>query len=362
VDFSSATSLKTIESNAFENNYNLLELDLSQCVALEQIQSYAFYNCNMVGQIKLPQSGSLKIIGEKAFALSKGKADSLQSVDMSSIETLSELGKNAFENRTALQTVAFGKNIEVVQGFSGCTGLQSVIFEKLSAPKKIGVMAFANCTSLKTFDFWEGLEIIDDSAFYGSGLCGNLTLPKSIKYIGDSAFYNCGSMALTSLDLSACTALAAISAFSFYDISSLKALQLPSTIKEIGASAFFGTGIKTLNIPPCVETIQSNAFSDCKNLETVYFEGENSLLLGYAVFQNCISLCSIYFACILPPNFQMPEFGLTNGTAKTQNEEKYILFVPKGAKNNYQKASYYSYYSGKNEFIFASFDQRIIEI
>lgn len=80
---------------------------------------------------------------------------------------------------------------------------------------------------------------------------------------------------------------------------------LPETVKFIGDNAFKGDPIKKITLPDSVTFIGRDAFYGCEILEEFNIS-ENSKLeaIQYGAFDNCVSLESLY----LPPNLSSFEF------------------------------------------------------
>ncbi|MCH5166211.1 MAG: leucine-rich repeat domain-containing protein, partial [Clostridiales bacterium] len=105
--------------------------------------------------------------------------------------------------------------------------------------------AFKNCKSLASATIAEGVKEIGKNAFEGSGL-KTLTIPKGIKGISESAFYNC---------------------------KSLETVTLSRSVTDIGSSAFYDcVSLKSISIPRNVTHIYRYAFENCDNL-IVQFDG-----------------------------------------------------------------------------------------
>lgn len=80
-------------------------------------------------------------------------------------------------------------------------------------------------------------------AFEGKGLT-KVTLPETIRYIGQDAFYT-----------------------SYSTSDQLTCIELNEGLVEIGEKAFYGrSGLTTLEIPSTVKTIGDGAFSSCTSL------------------------------------------------------------------------------------------------
>ena len=72
----------------------------------------------------------------------------------------------------------------------------------------------------------------------------SITLPASVKEIGDSAFQYCQS--LTSINLQECTQLESIGDMTFVGCSSLQSIVIPASVTSIGANAFVSTSLTSL--------------------------------------------------------------------------------------------------------------------
>ena len=76
--------------------------------------------------------------------------------------------------------------------------------------------------------------------------------------------------------------------------TAIRSVKLPATLEEIPNAAFRNTPITQITIPASVQIVQGSAFADCKNLDTVVFEGESVSEL-HGCFQRCTALRSIKF-------------------------------------------------------------------
>jgi len=182
----------------------------------------------------------------------------------------SKISMHAFYNCTSLKKVTFGNDCELQTidnaAFYGCTALES--FTIPAHVKLIGLNAFEDCTALKTLNF-----------------TANSTADMKIN---DSAFENCKS--LTSIDLSACTALTQIGKNAFRYCSAARYIKLPNSIvngdgdganQAIKSSAFVGcTGSLDLS---------ENTLNDATTIPFIYtfFErGTNCPLNGQIFDKN----------------------------------------------------------------------------
>lgn len=116
---------------------------------------------------------------------------------------------------------------------------------------------------LNEYEVKEGVAIIGDRAFYDAKL-RTVTLPNSLRAIGQSAFAGCKNLT----DVALPEGLEVIKDTAFRDCESLSALTLPSTLLEVGARAF-GPGLKRLVILSENVTFSPDAFKQAKSLEEI---------------------------------------------------------------------------------------------
>ncbi len=172
----------------------------------------------------------------------------------------------------------------------------------------------AEPNTLKSVTLPDSLKVIGDSAFYGCAV-EDITLPSGLTYIGNEAFYGCPIKELIIPD-----GVTAINNKTFYKCA-IKKLKLPSelisigekafsgcpiervtlpdTLEDIGIGAFSGTNLKKITIPEYVTVIKGDiygggTFENCKNLVKVTFKG-NITDIQYEAFANCIALKSVTF-------------------------------------------------------------------
>ncbi len=115
--------------------------------------------------------------------------------------------------------------------------------------KSIGEYAFADCKNLAVVNFSEGLNFIGAEAFIGCNI-KTLTLPDSIVTIGNNAFDNCRN---------------------------LTNVILPSNLERIELELFAGcTNLTTITLPKELKLVVEAAFTGCNNITTVYYPGNEA--------------------------------------------------------------------------------------
>jgi hypothetical protein len=132
-------------------------------------------------------------------------------------------------------------------------------------------------------------EIAAD-AFISTGL-KKVTIPDTVLYIKNSAFYGCEQ--LTSVVLS--NNLLDIEDYAFYDCSNLLQLDLPPQLNSLGANALNGCSkLVTLSIPDSIQWLPARLCARCSQLKSCILP-KNINLNSPSVFEGCVSLQVIYY-------------------------------------------------------------------
>ncbi len=142
----------------------------------------------------------------------------------------------------------------------------------------------------------EGISGIGQNAFYSNPLT-TLYLPSTLENVSSSAFGSCSN--LTDVYFAGTKAQAetiqigtgntCLSSATWYfngNPQSTATLTLPAMLATIESEAFAGVGAKTIVVPASVDEIQSRAFANCTNLETLYFEGST-----FSIASDILSGC-----------------------------------------------------------------------
>ena len=122
-------------------------------------------------------------------------------------------------------------------------------------------------------------------------LTKGITLPSSIKAVGDYAFSGCEDIPI---DTSAAT-FTQIGEFAFADCNLLSSISLGEGMTELPAYAFMNCeALIFVYLPSTVTRIDESAFDGCKNLSAVLIPSAVEEI-GHGAFNKCESLSSLFF-------------------------------------------------------------------
>lgn len=206
-----------------------------------------------------------------------------------------------------VKSLTFGDGVTEVAAnlFNHTSSLTKIVWNKNIT--KIGNSAFFECLALSELDITSPVDTIGDAAFAGTKTANNvgygltkISLPKTVKYIGNRAFIHLKTDA-----------------------------EIPEGVEYIGDQAFGDTEISKVTLSPNLKYLGEEAFMDCTKLSEVTLP-ENLKILQSSTFANCSSLSNINIPWgleILGPNCF---YG-------TQIEE---LIIPPSTKINYKEGAF----------------------
>lgn len=192
-----------------------------------------------------------------------------------------------------------GNNNVVITGYIG-TKKEITIPSTISGKTvvRIGNKAFQDSKITKV-TFPSTLKSIGTSAFQGSAITGNLSLPSNLEVIGASAFRDCKK--ITFIDGHQCTKLKEIKPYAFYDCIHVGYISFTNFDRDymlttIGSKAFCYIGYarsnevdndgacSTIAFPNSVKSIAKNAFY--KATKTRLSANYNTYVHNYAIENN----------------------------------------------------------------------------
>lgn len=170
----------------------------------------------------------------------------LRSVSLPS--TLTKIGDHAFEYDDKLEYIALPAGLQTIgaRAFQ-YTGLREIIIP--GSVTEIGESAFYTCQNLTSVILREGIQEIGYGAFEYCHALKEVSLPDSLRIIGNSAF----------------------------DGTALESVNLPGNLQEIRNCAFASTKLVSVTIPASVEYLDLHAFANCAALTSVTVEEGNQV-------------------------------------------------------------------------------------
>ena len=118
----------------------------------------------------------------------------------------------------------------------------------------------------------------------------SITLPQTVKTIGNGAFVDCDSLESISLP----NGLESLGELAFGGCNSLLSITLPNNITTIENNTFDGcTSLESATINGVVRTIGLNAFQNCSSLDNLYIRIDDDFSIGNNAFLGCNELSQL---------------------------------------------------------------------
>ena len=141
---------------------------------------------------------------------------------------------------------------------------------------------------------------IGDSAFNPSHTITKVSsvfIPATVTSIGRLAFRCCKSLATVTFAEGSHLKSIGVSAFSGTDSAHpiFKEIQIPNSVETIGTNAFHNCqDLESITLPASLETIESSAFSSCRKLSEIRLPASLKAIQSY-VFDGCSSLETVFY-------------------------------------------------------------------
>lgn len=150
---------------------------------------------------------------------------------------------------------------------------------------------------------------IGDNAFWGRKITG-IIIPEGVTRIGNNVFDGCGQLDSVTLP----STLKSIGEFCFHDCLSLRSITVPDGVEAIGNNAFDGCGITEITLPDSVTDMGEYVFSRCIALRKAHLpvmykipEGtfnecnvledftipEGTVVIGSDLFHDCFKILDV---------------------------------------------------------------------
>lgn len=172
-----------------------------------------------------------------------------------------KIENGAFDDCKKVLSLVIPDSVTEVE-INALNGLRNL--QKLTAPA-VALSSVSKIQKIDTLIVTSG-EAIAENAVSGWDYLKSVTLPDTLKTIGDLGFAHC---------------------------ELLEQISLPEGLTSIGANAFYNcASIEQFNLPDSVESIGNYAFGKCASLETVSLSKSLSTV-GNWVFASCNSLINL---------------------------------------------------------------------
>lgn len=297
------------------------------------ISDAAFFQNEWLKSIVIPNS--VTTLGTEAFALCSG----MTSATIGSGVT--EMGITPFAACYNLKTVSVDEDNKTFCSVGGvvcnkqktelifCPG-GAVNVDIPESVVAIGQRAFMTCMFLPEIKLPDGLETIGDRAFYGCRALKEIEIPATVKHLEETTFSNCTS--LTKITLPETDEIPA----GFLALTnSLTEITIPKSVKRIGESAFQGSGLTSI-VLPSVEETGPYAFAECNNLTEVTLS-PSTKTIGASSF-TMSPVTTIYSPATVPPVIEINEdsdyFTFDDSTLSDAT-----VYVPETSVADYRNAA-----------------------
>ena len=244
-----------------------------------EVADWAFSDCLDLASVTLPST--VTSVGAGAFY----GCTKLESVDLPRVTAI---GEYAFYGCSALASATLPADAPVAIGKEafGRTALWSTAQDGLLyvGAHLVGADATVTVAAVK-----DGTLSLADGTFAGCEGITEITLPRSLGYLGSELFHGCHALSR----LSILCPIERIPASMLSDCLALTEIALPEGLVEIETGAFSGcTYLKTVTLPSTLRVIGDEAFMGCSSLDTIPLP-EGLTTIGAQAFYGCSSLSNI---------------------------------------------------------------------
>lgn len=234
-----------------------------------------------------------KNVSSERLSEIKEKNDAKENSPLALMKKLWSYRKND-ENSVCLTNYK-GEDTEIIVpeviGNYTVTSLKKTFYKKrriksVTVPKtvkEIGEVTFFECDMLREVVLNQGLEIIGSNAFFWCEKLEKIDIPDTVKEIGKGAWENCEK--LTEIKLP--DGLTCLEDSLFSSCYSLKTVSVPDSVSEIGDKAFYSCSkLASISLPDNLTSIGERVFEDCRNLTGITIP-KNVEYIGDGFIADC---------------------------------------------------------------------------
>ena len=285
--------LSLIDKQAFENCIRLKTFSFPKCLSV--IRESLFKNCSNLESVTFHENSNISIISSSTFAY----CIKLKSILI--ISSVEEIGFNAFQKCLSLESIIVSGGNKNYSNYKN----DGVLYDK-----NINKIIYFPISSSQTdFIIPNTVVSIDSFMFSNRNKLKSFSFLKQsiVNSIGANAFMNCTN--LTSINFSNLINFIGIGAFSY--CTKLEAIILPSRLSEILNKTFKECSkLKLLMILSNISAIQDSAFLNCLNLKCICYCGTKIPVINSNAFSGCKNFETVYINLTYPDK----KFGSFNVT------------------------------------------------
>lgn len=257
----SAQQCDTIGHQAFYLNRQLESVDIPG--GIKHVGVDAFYECKTLAEFPFR--------AEMSFEKGSFECTALSEVVIG--DWCKSIPERAFYKCESLKSLTVAPTVTKVEDFAFfmCSMLDDFDFKDI---KSIGEQAFYK-VALPKIELPDGFSELGESAFYGVH-AREVSLPASLKNIPNQAFMECQGARFTWRSSNDAVNdnydgenIIGNHAFGLY-IGNLEEFTIPEGINVIDGYAFRQGKFKTINLPSTLTSLKATAFSQCKNMQSIY--------------------------------------------------------------------------------------------
>ena len=165
-------------------------------------------------------------------------------------------------------------------------------------------------------------------------------IPATVRSIGDSAFIYCDALTTVTFAENSQLKSIGVSAFSGTNQAHprFKEIQIPDSVETIGTNAFHNCqDLESITLPASLKTIDISVFDDCSSLETVFYNGSlaqwsqintSNGFLGYSCPSLVMNDYTAQFISVMDENDPYPP-PKTVTITKYTGKESTVILLPK---------------------------------
>ncbi len=316
-------SVTNINLAAFNECSNLTSVTFGS--GLTDLGGLAFYDCTKLTDFTLPDS--LTSIGTSAFT----SCESIKSVNIPA--NVSYIAPSAFELCTSLENITVDENsqyfINDEYGVLFSAG-ESTLYQYPVGNKRTSYTIPSRVTMVRdyAFDGCRNLTItiprnLHPSHFGDFGtaarFAGFIADPKNNYYSNDEfgVLFNKDKSSLlkypadsTAAEYTIPDSVTSIETDAFSDCTNLQNIFIPDSVTSIGGAFSWCTGLTSITLPEGIKKISRSTFMECTNLKSVIIP-DGVTEIGWSAFFNCTNLRYVH----IPSSVTYIEEGILDRTS-----------------------------------------------